>query len=606
MPLRSSTARHLAFIRMCEYLPIVLLTTFHRSSSPHYLQRRDCSSVLVGFVLLSRPISGTVLSRGFHMSKNGKQACPRVLVIGLDGFDIVLAKQFLHEGSLPNLARLQAQGACYALDHGRDKFSGLAWEHFSSGLAPHDGARWSSVTFDRKTYAISQEDTPSKPFLADLAGQTVVFDLPYCELSLAPRVLGVTSWGAHDPGVAAMSRPVGLRDELLALFGPYPAAEWIYGFCWPSPSKTRAAGDALVAAVELRTRAALWLLRDRLPQWNLGIVVISEGHSAIEPLWHGVDPAHPLHSVASAPFAGAALRRIYEAIDRSIGELRQAFPDTTLLAVAMHGMGTNDADVAAMTLLPELLYRSFFGAPYMRTIPSFGSLPDGTPLFQENASWEEVMWQVVPKSTKIRHRIARRASRLTGLPFGVGDSSNLDWMPATRYAPFWHQMPAFAIPSYYDGRIRINLAGRESKGIVSPDQYAVVCNKTIEMLNQCTNLLTGEKIISSIYCPKQNPMDVGPTEADIYVVWQSAPLGLRHPQLGSIGPIPYRRTGGHTGERGFLFVEGPGVVPGERGLASSFDVVPTILDLLGEKPSSHISGVSLASSLAASAQRVQA
>jgi len=98
---------------------------------------------------------------------------------------------------------------------------------------------------------------------------------------------------------------------------------------------------------------------------------------------------------------------------------------------------------------------------------------------------------------------------------------------------------------------------------------------------------------------------VGPTEADLYIVWESAPLGLRHPRLGSIGPVPYRRTGGHTGEYGFLFVEGFGVVPGDRGIASSFDVVPTVLDLLGEKRRSHISGNSLASSLVAPAQKVQ-
>ncbi|HXU22342.1 MAG TPA: alkaline phosphatase family protein [Verrucomicrobiae bacterium] len=539
------------------------------------------------------------------LDAHGKRASQRVVVIGLDGFDLALAKKFFREGSLPNLARLYAHGACYALDHGRDKFSGLAWEHFSSGQAPHDGGRWSAVTFDRRTYAVTQDSTPTTPFLADLASQTVVFDLPYCNLALAPRVHGITSWGAHDPGVEQASRPAGLHEELLEIFGPYPAAEWIYGFCWPSPTKTRAAGEALVRAIELRTRAALWLLRDRLPEWDLGIVVISESHSAIEPLWHGVDPAHPLHFVESAPFAAAAMHSIYEAIDRSIGDLRQAFPDATLLAVAMHGMGANDADVAAMALLPEILYRSSFGSPYMRAVRTSGSLPDGTPLLNESDIWDNVMLQAAPKSARFRHRLARRLSRVTGVKLGVAAPSNLDWMPATRYAPFWHRMPAFALPSYYDGRIRINVAGRESRGIVRADQYAGVCSKTIEMLNQCTNLLTGEKVISGIYCPKEDPMKVGPTEADLYIVWESAPLGLRHPRLGSIGPVPYRRTGGHTGEYGFLFVEGFGVVPGDRGIASSFDVVPTVLDLLGEKPRSHISGKSLASSLAAPAQKVQ-
>jgi len=528
----------------------------------------------------------------------------RVLVIGLDGFDLGLAKQFLREGALPNFARLYSQGARFELDDGRDKFSGLAWEHFSSGQAPRDGGRWSAVTFDRSTYAVTQERTLAKPFLADLGAETVVFDLPYCDLSRAPRVRGVTSWGAHDPGVTPASRPAGLHKELFALFGTYPAEEWIYGFCWPSPRKTRIASDALVAAVELRSRATLWLLGERLPEWDLAIVVVSEGHSAVEPLWHGVDPAHPLHSVASAPFAAAAMRQVYEAIDRCIGDLRQGFPDVTLCVVAMHGMGPNDADVAAMVLLPELLYRSCFGSSYMKAIQNSGSLADGTPLLDEDASWEIFMQQAVPqRPASLRSRLARRLSRVTGLDIGLPDSNHLDWMPAARYAPFWRRMPAFALPSYYDGRIRINVAGRESEGIVSAAQYASVCEKTIETLNQCTNLLTGEKVICDVHCPKQDPMDVGPSEADLYIVWKSAPLGLNHPRLGSIGPVPYRRTGGHTGEHGFLLIEGPGVARGDRAAASSFDVVPTVLDLLGEKSSPHISGTSLAGKLAVAAQK---
>ena len=45
--------------------------------------------------------------------------------------------------------------------------------------------------------------------------------------------------------------------------------------------------------------------------------------------------------------------------------------------------------------------------------------------------------------------------------------------------------------------------------------------------------------------------------------------------------MPYRRTGGHTGGRGIGYLALPGVAPGDRGLRSAFDVVPTLLDLCG-------------------------
>jgi predicted AlkP superfamily phosphohydrolase/phosphomutase len=520
----------------------------------------------------------------------------RILLIGLDGFDIGLAERFLNEGELPNIARLRMQGARYGLDHGRDRFSGLAWEHVCSGKAPSDGGRWSAITFDRKRYTACQEPTVERPFMLNLSARTVVFDLPYCDLLQAPRVDGVTSWGAHDPGVAATSRPAGIHQELNRLFGPYPATKWIYGFCWPSAEKARAAGDALAQAVELRARAARWLLAHRLPDWDLAMVVVSESHSAIEPLWHGVDPNHPLHAVESAAPAASGLRKVYVAIDRLVGDLQEAFPDATTLLLAMHGMGPNESDVAAMVLLPELLYRSAFGAAYMRPLESLRTLPDGTPLLPEDADWEEVMLHAVPKCqgpTRLPNRLAKWIE-LAGFNIGHLSPLGIAWMPAARYSQFWPRMPAFALPAYYDGRVRINVAGREARGFVPADEYRSACDKVSEMLSECRNLLTGEKVIADIICPKQDAHDVGPSEADLYIEWQSVPLGLLSPRCGTIGPVPYRRTGGHTGAQGFLYIKGNGIASSDGGLVSSFDVVPTILDLLGEAKMPGISGRSLA------------
>jgi len=259
-----------------------------------------------------------------------------------------------------------------------------------------------------------------------------------------------------------------------------------------------------------------------------------------------------------------------------------------------------------MALLPELLYRSAFGTPYMHDLSYPSSMPDGTPLLDENAFWDTVMLSGVPKyqpPARFSDRLRNGIARFTGLNVfnrGRASSSGIDWMPAARYAQFWPRMPAFALPAFYDGRIRFNIAGREAQGIVSLRDYEMACNQMIESLDQCRNLLNGKKAIAEIHRPKQDANSVGASEADLYVEWESAPLGLKHPRLGSIGPLPYRRTGGHTGAGGFLFINGSGGISGDHGVASSFDVVPTILDLLGEGQHLGISGITLTPALYAS------
>jgi len=509
-----------------------------------------------------------------------------VLFIGLDGFDIELCQRLVPQGYMPNFAKLYGRSARYVLDHGRDKYSGLAWEHFSTGVAPRDGGRWSAVRFEPQTYSAKQAPTSTAPFLARLASATVVFDLPYCDMNLAPNVRGLTGWGAHDPGVDPAARPHGLHDELRQRFGPYPAPESIYGFCWPSAAKTRSLAQELARAVEVRSRAAQWLLGERLPNWELAIVVVSETHSATEPLWHGLDVSHPLHGAESAAAAGEGLCKVYRQIDRLIGDLQEACPDATLVLFAAHGMGPNNADVAAMALLPELLYRFAFGVPYLRSRDWPDRLPDGTPLLAQDDNWDWVMHEAVPLPAP------------ASLAASILRQSNLSWMPAWRYSPFWRRMPAFALPSFYDGRVRLNVKDRESNGIVPQHQYGNACRQIISLLHDCRNLLTGEPAVAEVYQPKDNPNNVGSSEADLYVLWQNQVLGLRCPKHGDIGPLPYRRTGGHTGSSGFLAIAGGGISAGSYGIASTFDVVPTLVDLLGQTPLPEITGNSLVSDYA--------
>lgn len=516
---------------------------------------------------------------------------PRVMMIGLDGFELSIAERLIAEGRLPALERVTKASARFLLEHGPAKRTGLAWEHVSSGLSPEDAGRWAATAFDPATYEIRQFPAATEPFPAALDRRCVVFDPPYFDLAKAPKVEGITNWGAHDPGVPLMARPASIIDEMERRFGGYPGRGWIYGFTWPSAARSRKMAEALEQALDVRAAAAEWLFGERLPDWELGIMVVSEFHSSIEAFWHGVDETHPLHELPSAPAARNGVERIYEAADKMIGRLAARFPEAQFVIFSMHGMGPNHADVASMALLPELLYRDCFGSPLMRQ-GSWPTTSTGVPIVTSGLGWGAEVSRALPRSMRFREPggdlWTRIKGRLPGAP--KPDPLSVDWMPAARYRRYWQDMPAFALPAYYDGQIRINLQGREAKGMVAIEDMPSTLDRIEKLLHECRDVITGEPVVEAIERKAGPAGELDPTDADLLILWRNAPLGIVHPLLGQIGPLPYRRTGGHTGKAGVAYILGGSVQPGDKGICSSFDVVPTVIEMLGAEPSPELSG----------------
>ena len=274
----------------------------------------------------------------------------------------------------------------------------------------------------------------------------------------------------------------------------------------------------------------------------------------------------------------------------------------------MHGMGANESDVASMVLLPELLHRDSFGQPFFRQRESWTNAPNGIPILGEAEHWHVETPEAETSGNRVRDHVAslipkrvkKRLKRALRIQNGNADTvrkRSLWWMPATRYQPLWHKMRAFALPSFYDGRIRINLVGRERDGLVPLEQYKACCEDIENTLKNCRNPATGDSVVDFIeFNSESDPLSLVPSGADMTVVWKGAALSLEHPTLGKIGPIPYRRTGGHTGLSGMAYILGDNIAPGDGGTRSSYDVVPTLFDLLGEQIPSIISGHSLLTS----------
>ncbi|MEY2451035.1 MAG: hypothetical protein QOD92_609 [Acidimicrobiaceae bacterium] len=525
-----------------------------------------------------------------------------LLVIGLDGFDITYGEPLIDAGELPALRELRDRSQRFLLDHGAAARTGLAWEHFASGWTPERAGRASAVDFKGAEYNTVQRGTRLSPFFSSLDARVVVFDPPYADISDAPDVHGVVSWGAHDPGVVPRTNPPGLRQELDDRFGPYPADRWTYASPWPSAERTDEMRRGLLDGLRVRREASRWLLTERFPEWDLAIVVAGEPHTAAEAFWHGVDPTHPLHAIPSAAPAAQGLADVYRSLDDLVGDLIAATSPNAVVAFSMGGMGTNNSDVPSMVLLPELLYRWATGENLLQLPGAWAGDPTWVPILPEGETWKAAVAECFPRpsrsvTARLKVRVPRSVrARLHGSAGtrALTDTHSLDWQPASRYRSRWSTMRAFALPSFYDGRVRVNLRGRETAGVVDVVDYSALCDELEGVLRECRDPRTGEPVVDHVARPgASDPLALDATDADIVVTWRGPACAFEHPTLGIIGPVPFRRTGGHTGPYGFAYVAGEGIEAGDGGVRSAFDVTPTVAALLDQAPAAPIDGTSL-------------
>jgi predicted AlkP superfamily phosphohydrolase/phosphomutase len=175
-------------------------------------------------------------------------------------------------------------------------------------------------------------------------------------------------------------------------------------------------------------------------------------------------------------------------------------------------------------------------------------------------------------------------------------------MPAAAYQPFWRSMSAFALPSFSDGHVRLNLVGRESRGTVRVENYRQELEEVERLVRDCIDPATGRSAVDFVEYPAlRDPRTATSTQSDLDIVWKGISTCLEHPTLGRVGPAPYRRTGGHTGPYGMAYIRTDDCPAGDRGIRSTFDLVPTIVDLMGQAPLRSVSGTSLFSKVSAGA-----
>jgi len=503
----------------------------------------------------------------------------KVIAIGMDAGDPVLLERWMDAGLLPGLARLRRQGAWGRLV-GADKFRAEAvWTTMLTGCGPERTGYWTALTFEPDAYGVADRGAYDyaeiPPFYALGAGRRVAaVDMPQARLSPDVDGLQVLAWGAHSPQVTSCSSPPELFGELVDRHGRHPGLNKDHATFWNPVAVAR-----LRRALRVGTRRRVAVCKDLLARepWDLFVTVFSETHSAGHFLWHlSEDTGHPVARTR----AEDALLEVFQAVDAAIAEVVAAAGDDAAVVVfSPQGMESNSMDLPSLVFLPELCYRLSF--PGRRALGPGGDGPPPPVLRQPRAlTWERWLW---------RHRDRSGADGLRP-PRACGE---LSYQPSMWYSDLWPRMRAFALPSFSEGYVRVNLAGRERDGIVPADQYEAVCAEIEERLHDLRDPRTGRPVVSEVLRTRSGPDDRTPglPDPDLVVCWHSAAWDVvDSPAVGRIGPVPFGRTGSHV-NRGFIAVRGPGAEPGSRlpdGRVT--DVAATVLDLVGAPPRRPIDG----------------
>jgi predicted AlkP superfamily phosphohydrolase/phosphomutase len=531
----------------------------------------------------------------------------KVIAIGLDAADPVLLEQWMAQGHLPNLHRLRQQSAYGRLTSVNHYKAETPWTTFLTGALPEHSGYWGGIKVIDGTYAVENvgaydfEEYP--PFYALGEDYRVaVFDMPKGTLAETVNGVQVLGWGAHSPGTPSHSLPAQVLPDLIQRYGQHPALHRDHGDWWDEAYLTRLF-RALKTGIDRRSA----ICRDWLQQesWNLFLTVFGETHSAGHDFWCLSQPDHPLYPhlrQRNRELPDDPMLEIFQAVDRAVGELVAIAPaDADIIIFSVHGSDNNTTDVPSMFFLGELLYRFSFPGKVM-IAPGRAGAPVPPPLLSpKRKTWTGEIWQLKHDPNLLRRFLRRSlpSSKHHYIDRWLGTAQTPDlaspqqlraqgdpffWQPVSWYKPFWAKMPAYALPSFSEGYIRINLKGREPQGIVDPADYEALCHELTQQLLALTNPRTGEPVVKQVMRSRQSPLETDPKlpGADLIVEWADVPADvIDSPQLGRIGPVPYRRTGSHRA-RGFLMAKGNGIAPGsELATGDVIDLAPTLLQRMG-------------------------
>lgn len=525
-------------------------------------------------------------------------------VIGLDAPNKAAFEEWLERGLLPNFSALRQQSSCGNLIHYKKDTNENSWIPFITGNNLENIDYWIS-TYEPVNYANTSNslytlnDYP--PFYAvGNKARIITFDLP-AALSDDVEGIQVAGWASELNSSYPASKPSSMLDYIHDQYGADPKLDGAlkfynkdlnrYGMSYRVPSAYDIEGlksfrGKILSSIAKRGQICREFLQRN--DWDLFLSVFPETHTAGHIFWH-LSQEHPLHRL-SRSFDADPLLEVYQAVDREIGLIADLVGwDSGLVIFSVDSVVSDCLENARSIFLPEFLYRwNFPGKAALAVGDPAAEVPKES--FDYPLHWKDEVWNLRTTDGDCELQSPQQQS---------ANNDPFNWQPTNWYKPVWDRMKAFALPSNADGCIRLNVKGREARGIVEPADFQRQCIELSQRLTELVDARTGRGMVERVIQVRNDPFerDSRQSPADLIVLWQEAsPTDVvDSPLVGRIGPVPYFRTGGHQRRESrienFIMIRSTEHSPRTRFAEGGLEDLPAlILDRMGIEPSRQLDG----------------
>lgn len=497
----------------------------------------------------------------------------RVLAIGLDAAEPTLLRQLIEEDEMPALKRLLERGAWKRVESSAHIGSGSVWPTFITGTDPREHGAYAEWSWHPETMSLTRYNGRDlKPFWKSLAGEGAtigVLDVPFAPVINLSTGFEISEWGAHDVVEGHMQISPASLNDLVSQTRPHPLQHENIDAGGPDDYERLArVSSTCLDGVKLRGELASRLMLETQPE--MAIVIFTEIHHAAHYFWHTIAPHHPFYKddrFRNLSDTNLAIRDIYREVDKQIARLVElSCEDASVMVFSLHGMQ------------PTLGVQAFLAPLLLET--NWARL----------ASWSSKSWR--ERALSLFAAMKRHApAGLKKLYYKtLSRTATLHLAQPTMLPTYdWSRTRAFSLPSDQHGWIRLNLTGREAKGIVQPEEYKECCRELRQML---LDLVTedGRRLVRDCLITSHSYEDaLTQPLPDLIVHYEDAAFDPHMRIKGmSFQPqtIGQKFTGQHALE-GFLIAAGQqGAIPDTPTVAAK-DLYRMIINSLAAQAATH-------------------